>query len=72
MNRRKRLGQWIRRAKRSLNIEHGLPKLQYGILIGLALSAMILVVSRLFVFPYYRNISIYTGLSVLVITVIYI
>ncbi|QCR30719.1 hypothetical protein [Lysinibacillus sp. SGAir0095] len=66
MDRRRSLKQFINRAKRSLNLEHSLPKLQYGILLAFFLSAAILLVSRLFVFPYYRNVAIYVGIGTIV------
>ncbi|HCG4536169.1 TPA: hypothetical protein NJY08_005022 [Salmonella enterica subsp. enterica serovar Typhi str. AG3] len=72
MDRRHVLKQFIRRAKRSLNIEHSLPKLQYGVLIACFLSAAILLVSRLFVFPYYRNIAIYVGIGALIAVVLFL
>lgn len=72
MNRRQSLEQFIRRAKRSLNVEHSLPRLQYGLLLAFLLSSAILLVSRLFVFPYYRDTAIYVGSAALLVTVIYI
>lgn len=72
MNRRNLLGHFIRRAKRSLNMERLLVQLQYGIFLCLALSATILVVSRLFVFPYYREVAIYVGIGILFAVGIYI
>ena len=72
MDRRKYLKQFIRQAKRSLNLEQGLPKLQYGILLAFFVSTAILLVSRLFVFPYYGKIAIYAGIAVLLAVVIFI
>ena len=72
MNRSPALKQLIRRAKRSLNIERAFPRLQYGILLAFLLYAGILLVSRLFVFPYYRNAAIYVAVGVLIAIVIYI
>ncbi|MDN4495434.1 hypothetical protein [Ureibacillus aquaedulcis] len=72
MDSRQTLKQFIRRAKRSLNMEHSLPKLQYGILSALFLSAAILLVSRLFVFSYYRDATIYVGICTFMAAVVYI
>ncbi|MFC7687525.1 hypothetical protein [Ureibacillus sp. GCM10028918] len=72
MNRRQSLEQFIHRAKKSLNLEHSLPKLQYGILLAFSLSAAILLVSRLFVFPYYRDATIYVGIGIFMAAFIYI
>lgn len=43
-----------------------LPKLQFGILLGLSMSTVILIVSRLFVFPHYDEVAIVIGIAVLV------
>ncbi|KGR78094.1 hypothetical protein [Ureibacillus sinduriensis] len=72
MNRRQSLEQFIRRAKRSLNVEHSLPRLQYGLLLAFFLSSAILLVSRLFVFPFYRDAAIFVGSAALMATVLYI
>lgn len=70
MDRQKLLQQYIRRAQRSLNIEKMLPILQYGFLMALVCSSAILVVSRLFVFPYYRRIALILGLSTILLTLV--
>lgn len=72
MDRRKLLQQYIRRAKRSLNAEKMLPILQSGFLLALVLSSAILIVSRLFVFPYYGKIAVILGVAVLLVTFIVI
>jgi len=72
MNRSPTLKKLIRPAKGSLNIELALPRLQYGILLAFLLYAGILLVSRLFVFPYYRHAAIYVGVGVLAAIIIYI
>lgn len=72
MNRRDLLRHFIRRAKRNLNLERLLVQLQYGIFLCLALCTAILVVSRLFVFPYYREVTIYVGIGILIVVGIYI
>lgn len=65
MNRRRYLKQFIRLAKGRLNLEQSFPALQYGILLAVFVSAAILLVSRLFVFPYYGRTAIYAGGAVL-------
>lgn len=72
MNRHQALKQFIHRAKRSLNLEHSLPKLQYGVLFAFFLSAAILLVSRLFVFPYYSRVAIFTGIGTILAAVLFI
>ncbi|SOC25665.1 hypothetical protein SAMN05880501_11916 [Ureibacillus xyleni] len=72
MDRRNMLKQFVRKAQRSLNIEQMVPRIQYGILLGLALSTAILLVSRLFVLPYYRNVTVIAGVGTIVVVVIYI
>ncbi|RKQ14968.1 tripartite tricarboxylate transporter TctB family protein [Ureibacillus endophyticus] len=72
MDRRNMLKQFVRKAQRSLNVEQMIPRIQYGILLGLALSTAILLVSRLFIFPYYRNVSVIAGVGAIVAVVFYI
>ena len=71
MDRRHALKQFIRRAKRSLNMENSLPKLQYGVLLAFCLSTAILLFSRLFVFPYYWNFAIYVCMGTLIAVVLF-
>ena len=72
MDQRKQLRQFVRKAKRSLNFEYTLPKLQFGILIGLSISTAILVVSRLFIFPHYDDVAIIVGIGTLLTTLFFI
>jgi len=72
MDRRKHLKQLIRQAKRSLNLEQSLPILQFGMLFTLIFCTAILLVSRLFVFPYYRSVAIYVGIGVVIATFLFI
>ncbi|MFJ8238011.1 hypothetical protein ACIQ34_20195 [Ureibacillus sp. NPDC094379] len=72
MDRQKTLKQLVRRAKRSLAIEKMLPTIQHGILCALVFSAAILLISRLFIFPYYSNVSLCIGVATLIITAIII
>ncbi|RHW31451.1 hypothetical protein D1B33_17660 [Lysinibacillus yapensis] len=72
MNRRQLFKSTIRRAKRSLNIEQSLPKLQYGVLLSLVLWTAILFVSRFFVFPYYREVATYVAVGAFIGVLFYI
>lgn len=72
MDRRKRLKQFVIRAKRSLNIERMLPSIQYGLLIAVGLVMAILFLSRLFVFPYYIDVALYSSIGVLIATIFYL
>jgi hypothetical protein len=72
MDQRKRLRHFVQKAKRSLNFEYMMPKLQFGILIGLSMSTAILIVSRLFVFPYYDEVAIAVGVGALIAAIFYI
>jgi len=72
MDRRKHLKQLIRQAKRSLNLEQSLPILQFGMLFTLIFCTAILLVSRLFVFPYYRSVATYVGIGVVIATFLFI
>ncbi|MGE7667756.1 hypothetical protein ACQKMN_18845 [Ureibacillus composti] len=72
MDRQKILKHFVRRAKRSLAIEKMLPTIQHGILYALIFSAAILLISRLFIFPYYSNVSLGVGVGTLIITAIII
>lgn len=68
MDRRKRLMQAVVRAKRSLNGEKLFGNVQQALLFALLSGVTILLVSRLFVFPYYMHVAI--SLSVLVFLVV--
>ncbi|GLC87655.1 hypothetical protein [Lysinibacillus piscis] len=70
MEHRKQLRKYIQRAKRSLIMEKSIPILQYGLFFALLASASILLVSRLFIWPYYRQIAIAMFAVGLVLTVI--
>ena len=72
MDRRKTLRQFVTRAKRSLNIEKYIPSLQYGILLAVVFYTAILLLSRLFVLPYYHNIALFFGVSVFLLTIVYL
>lgn len=71
MDRQKRLIQYVKRAKRSLNIEKLLPILQYGLFLSLLLSLAILIVSRFFVFPFYDDIALIVAVSTFAFSIIY-
>lgn len=58
MERRKQLRKYIQRAKISLSIEKITPIVQYGLFFALLASASLVVVSRFFVWPYYRQTAI--------------
>ncbi|SOC44929.1 hypothetical protein [Ureibacillus acetophenoni] len=72
MDRRKSLQQFVERAKRSLNIEKSLPRLQYGLLLAVVVYTAILFISRLFVFPYYSNVALWSSIGVVLVTIGYI
>ncbi len=72
MDRRKTLKQFVVRAKRNLNFEKSLPSLQYGLLLAIVVYTAILLISRLFVFPYYHNVALVSGIGVLIVTIVYI
>lgn len=71
MDRQKRLIQYVKRAKGSLNIEKFLPTMQYGLFISLFFSLAILFVSRFFVFPYYDEIAFIVASGTIIVTFIY-
>lgn len=58
MERRKQLRKYIQRAQHSLTFERSLPIAQYGLFLALLSSASLVLVSRLFVWPYYRQIAL--------------
>lgn len=58
MERRKQLRKYIQRAKTSLSLEKITLNAQYGLFFALLASASLVLVSRLFVWPYYRQIAI--------------
>ena len=72
MDRRKSLMHFVMRAKRSLNIEKSIPSVQYGLLLAMTIYTAILLISRLFVFPYYSNVAFISGISVIIGVIIYI
>lgn len=67
MDLRKRVMQVILRAKKSLNMERFIPNVQRGLLFALLSSMVILLVSRLFVFPYYMHVAIILGMFTFII-----
>lgn len=71
MDRQKQLIQYVKRAKRNLNLEKLLPTLQYGIFLSLLFSLAILIVSRFFVFPYYDDIALIVAGITFALTIIY-
>ncbi|MEG0258818.1 MAG: hypothetical protein RR595_10075 [Lysinibacillus sp.] len=66
MELRKQLRKYIQRAKTSLSLEKIIPIGQYGIFSALLASALLVLVSRLFVWPYYRQ----TAMAVFVIGIL--
>lgn len=58
MERRKQLRKYIQRAKTSLTLEKITAIAQYGLFFALLASASLVLVSRLFVWPYYRQTAI--------------
>ena len=58
MERRRQLRKYIQRAKTSLTLEKITPIAQYGLFFALLASASLVLVSRLFVWPYYRQTAI--------------
>lgn len=72
MNERKTLNGYIRKAKWSLMYEKIVPIFQYCIFAMLVICTLVFIVSRLFVFPYYRNVAIILAVVVLVLTIVYI
>ena len=58
MERRKQLRKYIQRAKTSLSLEKITPIAQYGLFFALLASASLVLVSRFFVWPYYRQTAI--------------
>ena len=58
MGRRKQLRKYIQRAKTSLSLEKITPIAQYGLFFALLASASLVLISRLFVWPYYRQTAI--------------
>lgn len=71
MDRQKTLVQYVKRAKRSLNIEKLIPTLQYGIFLALVFSLAILFVSRFFVFPYYDEVALFVAVVTIILAIIY-
>ena len=72
MERRKQLRKYIQRAQRSLTFERSLPIAQYGLFLALLSSASLVLVSRLFVWPYYRQIALAVFLLGLLATIVFI
>ncbi len=58
MERRKQLRKYIQRAKTSLTVERSIPIAQYGLFFALLSSASLVLVSRLFVWPFYRQTAL--------------
>lgn len=72
MDQRKTLSNYIKRARRSLMVEKIVPILQYGVLSMVAVCTLVLLVSRLFVFPYYGDVAFVSGIAALLLTGVYI
>jgi membrane protein CcdC involved in cytochrome C biogenesis len=72
MERRQQLRKFIQRAKNSLTFERSLPIAQYGLFLALLSSALLVFVSRLFVWPYYRQIALATFIIGILVTVVLI
>lgn len=71
MERRKQLRKYIQRAKTSLSFEKITPIAQYGLFFALLASASLVLVSRLFVWPYYRQTAIAVFVIGLLATIIF-
>ncbi|WP_068983340.1 hypothetical protein [Lysinibacillus xylanilyticus] len=71
MGRRKQLRKYIQRAKTSLTIERSIPIAQYGLFFALLSSASLVLVSRLFVWPYYRQTALVAFIAVILATVLF-
>ena len=71
MDRQKELITFVKRAKRSLNVEKMLPLLQYGIFLSILFSLAILIISRFFVFPYYDETAFVVACATIVSTFVY-
>ncbi|MFZ0579008.1 MAG: hypothetical protein WAM41_16035, partial [Psychrobacillus psychrotolerans] len=67
----KKLIRYVQRARNSLAMEHYVRMLQAALFYGFSATALILLVSRLFVFPYYLRTSIIVGSSVFIGTYLY-
>lgn len=72
MDRRKNLHHYIKKAQRSLLLEKIVPIIQYSIFFIVAVCSLILIVSRLFVFPYYRDVAFYSSITIILFTIIFI
>ncbi len=71
MERRRQLRKYIQRAKTSLTVERSIPIAQYGLFLALLSSASLFLVSRLFVWPYYRQTALATFIVVILATVLF-
>lgn len=71
MERRKQLRKYIQRAKTSLTVERSIPIAQYGLFLALLSSAVLFLVSRLFVWPYYRQTALAIFIVVILATVLF-
>ncbi|MEB2298339.1 hypothetical protein LAV72_01690 [Lysinibacillus xylanilyticus] len=71
MEHRKQLRKYIQRAKKSLTVERSIPIAQYGLFLALLSSASLFLVSRLFVWPYYRQTALATFIVVILATVLF-
>lgn len=72
MERRRQLRKYIQRAKKSLTVERSVPIAQYGLFLALLSSASLFLVSRLFVWPYYRQTALATFIVVILGTLLFI
>ncbi len=71
MEHRKQLRKYIQRAKTSLTVERSIPIAQYGLFFALLSSAFLFLVSRLFVWPYYRQTALTIFIVVILATVLF-
>lgn len=72
MERRKQLRKYIQRAKTSLTVERSIPIAQYGLFLALLSSAFLVILSRLFVWPYYRQVAFTIFGVVIIATMAYL
>lgn len=70
MDQRKRLKQAVLSAQRSLNREKYIPYFQRALLLALLASMLIIIASRLFVFPHYIEVAFSVGMAVFLVLLI--
>ncbi|MGE6516798.1 hypothetical protein [Lysinibacillus sphaericus] len=72
MERRKQLQKYLQRAKMSLTFERSIPIAQYGLFLALLSSASLILVSRLFVWTYYRQSALAVFIVGIVATIVFV